>query len=122
MSLPTSIKALKLRVSTGASPPFDTLPVYGSSCDITEDSETFVLFQVMTEFEQTITSATLGYNSVQITNTNLINEFNTRPMGTIFNASIVTTYNYSTLPCGNTISTASLSSFIPQDYTYNILK
>ena len=83
-SFPSPITALKFRVSTGASPPF----------------------------EQTITSVVPGLNSVQITDTELLNAFNTEPLGTIFTPSMVTTY--SGFPSGNTISTPSIvENFIP---------
>ena len=62
-------------------------------------------------FEQTISSANMGSNSIPIHNTSLTSAFNTQPPGTIFNASIVTTY--SEFPSSDTISTPSLLIFVP---------
>ena len=80
---------MKLRVSTGASP----------------------------LFEQTITSAASGLNTVQITDSGLLSAFNTEPLGTIFNASVVATYNEGTFTTGDTLTTASLSNFVPRQIT-----
>ena len=78
---------MKLRVSTGTSP------------------------NVLT-YEQTITSAAQGANSVQVTNSSLLAAFSSEPLGTIFTPSMVTTY--SGFPSGNTISTPSIvENFIP---------
>jgi hypothetical protein len=92
MSFPTPIESLTLHVTTGVSP----------------NSQTF---------EQTITPSELSSttnNSVQITNNNgLLTAFNTQPPGTIFNASIVITYNEGTFTTGDTISTPSLLNFVP---------
>lgn len=86
-SFPPPITALKLRVYTGASPPF----------------------------EQTITSAVPGNNSVQITDSGLLSAFNNQPPGTIFNASIVTTFQG--FPSGETIISENASSFMPKQVT-----
>ena len=88
MSFPSPIESLTLRVTTGVYP--DVQP-----------------------FEQTILSATADTegNSIQITESSLLGAFNTQPPGTIFNASIVTTY--SEFPSSDTISTPSLLIFVP---------
>jgi hypothetical protein len=78
MSFPSPITFLKLRVTQGS-----------------------------TTFEQSIPSATLGSNTVLVTDTNLINAFDNQPPGTIFNPSIVTTY-------GDTLSSTNVSNFIPR--------
>jgi hypothetical protein len=92
MSFPSSIESLTLHVTTGVAPNAQT-------------------------FEQTITPSELSSttnNSIQITNNNgLLTAFNTQPPGTIFNASIVTTYNEGTFTTGDTISTPSLLNFVP---------
>jgi hypothetical protein len=92
MSFPPPIESLTLHVTTGVAPNAQT-------------------------FEQTITPSELSSttnNSVQITNNNgLLTAFNTQPPGTIFNASIVTTYNEGTFTTGDTISTPSLLNFVP---------
>ena len=89
MSFPPPIESLTLRVTTGVYP--DVQP-----------------------FEQTILSANMGSNSIPIHNTSLTSAFNTQPPGTIFNASIVTTYNEGTFTTGDTISTPSLLNFVPK--------
>jgi uncharacterized protein YjdB len=89
MSFPPPIESLTLLVTTGVSPNVQT-------------------------FEQPILSADTESNSVQITNNNgLLTAFNTQPPGTIFNASILTTYNEGTFTTGDTISTPSLLNFVP---------
>ncbi len=88
MSFPPPIESLTLRVTTGVYP--DVQP-----------------------FVQTISSANMGSNSVQITESSLLGAFNTQPPGTIFNASIVTTYNEGTFTTGDTISTPSVLNFVP---------
>ena len=70
--------------------------------------------QGSTTFEQSIPSATLGSNTVLVTNTNLINAFDNQPPGTIFNPSIVTTYDAGSLPSGDTLSTPSVLNFVPE--------
>jgi hypothetical protein len=95
-SFPPPIESLTLRVTTGVYP--NVQP-----------------------FEQTISSANMGSNSVQITNNNgLLTAFNTQPPGTIFNASIVTTYNEGTFTTGDTLSTLSLLNFVPRKITANL--
>ena len=82
MSFPPPITGLKLRVSTGT----DT-------------------------YEQSITSASLGNNSMQIMpNTVVFNAFNTNPAGTIFTPSIVTSYGSDDL--GNAVSAVSTPSVV----------
>jgi hypothetical protein len=94
MSFPPPIESLTLHVTTGVAPNAQT-------------------------FEQIISSANMGSNSVQITNNNgLLTAFNTQPPGTIFNASIVTTY--SEFPSDDTISTPSLLNFVPRKITANL--
>ena len=92
MSFPPPIESLTLRVTAGVSPNVQT-------------------------FEQTVTPSELSSttnNSVQITNNNgLLTAFSNEPPGTIFNASIVTTYNEGTFTTGDTISTPSLLNFVP---------
>jgi hypothetical protein len=87
MSFPPPIAALKLRVSTGS----DT-------------------------YEQSIPSASLGNNSMQIMpNTVVFNAFNNNPAGTIFNPSIVTSYGSDELGNGlSMVSTPSVvANFVP---------
>ena len=90
MSFPPPITGLKLHVSTGVSPNVQT-------------------------FEQTISFANMGSNSVPIHNTSLTSAFNNQPPGTIFNPSIVTTY--SEFPSGDTLSTLSVLNFVPRKIT-----
>ena len=71
-------------------------------------------------FEQPISSSTSGPNNVPITNTTfpeLLTAFNNEPKGTIFNASIVTTHYPGTFLSGDTLSTPSVSNFVPQQIT-----
>lgn len=89
MSFPTPIESLKLRVTTGISPNVQT-------------------------FEQTISSANMGSNSVPIHNTSLTSAFNNQPPGTIFNPSIVAIYNEGTFSSGDTLSTPSVLNFVPR--------
>jgi hypothetical protein len=51
--------------------------------------------------------------SHQINNPALISAFNSQSQGTIFNASIVTTYAPNTFPSGNIIPVPSVSNFVP---------
>ena len=89
-TFPSPIESMKLHVTTGVPPNVST-------------------------FEQPILSATLQGNSVPITNQNLINTFNSQPLGTIFNASVVVTYTSGTnAPLGDTISFPSLTNFVPK--------
>ena len=85
MSFPSPITSLNLRVTQGSG-----------------------------TFEQSIPSATLGSNTVLVTNTNLINAFDNQPPGTIFNPSIVTTYDAGSFPSGDTLPTTSVSNFVPR--------
>ena len=87
-SFPTPIESLTLRVTTGISPNVQT-------------------------FEQTIPSADTESNSVQIIESSLLSAFNNQPPGTIFNASILTTYNEGTFTMGDTLIIPSLSNFVP---------
>jgi surface protein len=82
MSFPPPITGLKLRVSTGTG-----------------------------TYEQSIPSASLGNNSMQIMpNTVVFNAFNTNPAGTIFTPSIVTSYGSDGL--GNAVSAVSTPSVV----------
>ena len=74
MSLPSPIISIKLRVTQGSN-----------------------------IYEQPISSASIGNNSIQITNTDLINALNDKPNGTIFSSSIVVTYENSLYSLGNEI-------------------
>jgi uncharacterized protein YjdB len=85
MSFPSPIESLNLRVTQGS-----------------------------TTFEQSIPSASVGSNTILVTDTNIINAFNNQPPGTIFNPSIVTTYDTGSLPSGDTLSTPSVSNFVPK--------
>jgi surface protein len=90
MSFPAPITALKLRVSTGTSPNVQT-------------------------FEQPILPSELSgttTNSVRITNSDLLNAFNTNNIGTIYSSSIVTTYEG--FPSNNTLTNNGTSNFIPR--------
>ena len=91
-SFPSPFESLTLRVTRGVSPNVQT-------------------------FEQTITSAASGLNTVQITDSGLLSAFNTEPLGTIFNASVVATYNEGTFTTGDMLTTASLSNFVPRQIT-----
>ena len=96
MSFPSPITELKLFVSTGSPPNVQS-------------------------FEQTISSANMGSNSVQITNNNgLLTAFNSQEQGTIFNASITTTYAPNTFPSGNIIPVPSVSNFVPRQIPTNL--
>ena len=85
MSFPSPITSLNLRVTQGS-----------------------------TTFEQSIPSASVGSNTVLVTDTNIINAFNNQPPGTIFNPSIVTTYDAGSFPSGDTLPTTSVSNFVPR--------
>jgi hypothetical protein len=89
-SFPTPITALKLRVSTGSAPNVQT-------------------------FEESIPPSAISgmTGSHQINNPALISAFNSQSQGTIFNASIVTTYAPGTFPSGNIIPVPSVSNFVP---------
>jgi hypothetical protein len=91
MSFPPPITSMKLRVSTGSYPNFQT-------------------------FEEPITTAALGPNMVPIT-PELVSTLNDRIAGTIFIPSIVTTYEGDSLP---PIYTTSVSNFVPKKITPNI--
>jgi hypothetical protein len=88
MSFPPLITGLKLRVSTGTSPNVQT-------------------------FEQPIHPSELSgtTNSVLVTNSDLLNAFNSQPLGTTFTPSIVTTYEG--FPSSNSISSESSSPYVP---------
>ena len=89
MSFPSPITGLKLRVSTGT----DT-------------------------YEQSIPSASVNGNSFQIMpNTVVFNAFNNNPAGTIFTPSIVATHYPGSFPSGDTLSTPSVSNFVPKQIT-----
>ena len=94
MSFPPPITGLKLRVSTGTN-----------------------------TYEQSIPSASLGNNSMQIMpNTVVFNAFNTNPAGTIFTPSIVTSYGSDQL--GNAVSAVStpsvVANFVAKKITPNL--
>ena len=71
--------------------------------------------QGSTTYEQVIPDSASGNNSIQITNADILNAFNSQPMGTIFNPSIVATYAPGTFATGDVLSTPSVvESFIPR--------
>ena len=71
--------------------------------------------QGSTTYEQVILDSASGNNSIQITNADILNAFNSQPMGTIFNPSIVATYAPGTFATGDVLSTPSVvESFIPR--------
>ena len=96
-SFPTPITALKLRVSTGSAPNVQT-------------------------FEESIPPSVISgmTGSHQINNPALISAFNSQSQGTIFNASIVTTYAPGTFPSGNIIPVPSVSNFVPNPIQANL--
>ena len=63
-------------------------------------------------YEQPISSASIGNNNIQITNTDLINALNTQPSGTIFTSSIVVTYENSLYSLGNEIVIQNTSNYV----------
>ena len=65
-------------------------------------------------YEQSIPSASVGSNVVLINNTTLTGAFNSQPPGTIFNPSIVTTYDAGSFTTGDTLSSTNVSNFIPR--------
>ena len=95
MSFPPPITGLKLNVSVGTSPNVQT-------------------------FEQDVPPSSLSgtTNSVLITNSDLLNAFDSQPLGTTFTPSIVTTYEG--FPSGNSLSTESSSPFVPRQITTNL--
>jgi uncharacterized protein YjdB len=95
MSFPSPITGLKLLVTTGTSPNLQT-------------------------FEQPILPSELSgtTNSVLVTNSDLLNAFNSQPLGTTFTPSIVTTYEG--FPSSNSLSTESSSPFVPRQTTTNL--
>jgi hypothetical protein len=89
MSFPESIDQLTLRVTQGSN-----------------------------TFEQPILSASLGSNSIPITNTDLINALNNQPDGSIFNPSIIVNYESSNFSSGNyEVSEPSSSNYVPKKIT-----
>lgn len=68
-------------------------------------------------FEQTISSANMGSNSIPIHNTSLTSAFNTQPPGTIFNASIVATYAPDSFATGDVLSIPNVLNFVPRKIT-----
>lgn len=96
-SFPPPITELKLRVSTGSFPNVQT-------------------------FEESIPPSAISgmTGSHQINNPSLINAFNSQSQGTIFNASIVTTYAPGTFPSGNIISVPSVSNFVARQIIPNL--
>jgi hypothetical protein len=96
MSFPPFVSSLTLNVSTGASPNVET-------------------------FEQDILPSELSgttTNSVIITNSDLLNAFSSRPLGTIFTPSIVTTYE--DFPSNNTIPNEAILPFVPRKIITNL--
>ena len=91
MSFPPPITAMKLRVSSGASP--NDVP-----------------------YEQNITHAHTGLNTVPIT-PELVSTLNGLPAGTIFTPSIVTTYGSDSLTA---VYTTSVSNFVTKKITPTI--
>ena len=71
--------------------------------------------QGSTTYEQVILDSASGNNSIQITNADILNAFNSQAVGSTFTPSIVTTYATGTFPSGDTLSTPSVvESFIPR--------
>ena len=71
--------------------------------------------QGSTTYEQVILDSASGNNSIQITNADILNAFNSQAVGSTFTPSIVTTYATGTFPSGDTLSTPSVvESFIPK--------
>ena len=70
--------------------------------------------QGSTTYEQVIPDSASGNNSIQITNADILNAFNSQAVGSTFTPSIVTTYATGTFPSGDTLSTPSVESFIPR--------
>jgi len=63
-------------------------------------------------YEQPISSASIGNNSIQITNTDLINALNNEPNGTIFSSSIVVTYENSLYSLGNKVVVENALNYV----------
>jgi len=82
MSLPSPITSIKLRVTQGSN-----------------------------IYEQPISSTSIGNNSIQITNTDLINALN-QTNGTVFTSSIVVTYENSLYSLGNDIVIQNESNYV----------
>ena len=71
-------------------------------------------------FEQEISSASLGSNSIQI-NEQIKNAFNNQPAGTIFNPSIAVTYSDTAFPSVSEILTpAVIPNYVPKKITPSI--
>ena len=71
--------------------------------------------QGSTTYEQVIPDSASGNNSIQITNADILNAFNSQAVGSTFTPSIVTTYATGSFPSGDTLSTPSVvESFIPR--------
>ena len=71
---------------------------------------------------QEITSVFQGNNSVPITDANILAAFNSQPIGTIFNPSIVATYTPGTFATGDVLSTPSTpANFVPRQITPTFL-
>ena len=72
-------------------------------------------------FEQEISSASLGNNSIQITDSNIISAFNNSPAGTIFNPSIAVTYSDTAFPSVSEILTPTvIPNYVPKKITPSI--
>ena len=93
MPLPSYVSSMKLRVSSGTPP------------------------NVVIR-EQTITAANLGSNSIQITDPQMINDFNTKPSGTIFTPSIVVSYQDG--GSGYSLANNSVSNYVPKQIVPNL--
>jgi photosystem II stability/assembly factor-like uncharacterized protein len=63
-------------------------------------------------YEQPISSASIGNNSIHITNTDLINALNNEPNGTIFSSSIVVTYENSLYSLGNEVVVENALNYV----------
>jgi hypothetical protein len=63
-------------------------------------------------YEQPISASIIGNNSIQITNTDLINALNNEPNGTIFSSSIAVTYENSLYSLGNEIVIQNVSNYV----------
>jgi hypothetical protein len=87
MPLPSYINSIKLNVSSGTPP------------------------NVVTR-EQTITSASLGSNSILITDPQMISDFNNKPSGTIFTPSVVVSYQDG--GSGYSLANNSVSNYVPK--------
>jgi hypothetical protein len=93
MSFPSKINSMKLRVSSGTPP------------------------NVVIR-EQEISTANIGSNSILITNTQMISDFNDKQPGTIFNPSILASYQDSSNEYNLVIN--GLSNYVPKQIIPNL--